>query len=241
MEALHPDVIFIHNAYDSCNKVTSVDSRFYSDKLKKYTGKLVYVPYFVMKRVEPHFCQAPGVVNADYVIVDSEENKQIYEENYPKGEPPEGKFLVLGSPKYDTVMAADKESYPLPEEWRKVIAGRKIILYNTSLNAQLRNPEHIIHKLTDVLAYFKQKENLAFWWRPHPLMEATFDSMIPQIAADYRRVRDQFIEEHWGIYDDTASLERAIVWSDAYYGDGSSVVQLYEKTGKPIMIQNLEA
>ncbi|MCI5568042.1 MAG: hypothetical protein MR375_09390, partial [Veillonellaceae bacterium] len=47
LEAMHPDVIFIHNPYDNCNAVTSVDSMFYSDKLKHYTDNLVYVPYFV--------------------------------------------------------------------------------------------------------------------------------------------------------------------------------------------------
>ena len=35
-------------------------------------------------------------------------------------------------------------------------------------------------------------------------------------------------------------MDRAVVLSDAYYGDGSSVVQLYKQTGKPIMIQNVE-
>ena len=49
----------------------------------------------------------------------------------------------------------------------------------------------------------------------------------------------QYIEEGWGIYDDTADMDRAIIISDAYYGDGSSIVQLYEKLEKPIMIQNV--
>ena len=43
-----------------------------------------------------------------------------------------------------------------------------------------------------------------------------------------------------GFYDDTADLDRAIEISDAYYGDGSSVVQLYQQTGKPIMMQDVE-
>lgn len=241
LEALHPDVIFIHNPYDACNRVTSVDSRFYSNKLKKYTDKLVYVPYFVTgKSIRAHFCQAPGVVNADYVIVENEKIKKIYEENYPGGDPPEGKFLALGSPKYDKVILSKKESYPLPEEWSRLIAGRKIILYNTSLQPHLMYADKIVDKLKSVLTYFKGRQDLAFWWRPHPLMEATLDSMIPQVAAGYRALRDEFLREGWGIYDNTSEMERAIVWSDAYYGDRSSMVELYEKTGKPLMIQNME-
>ena len=42
------------------------------------------------------------------------------------------------------------------------------------------------------------------------------------------------------IFDDTADMNRAIAISDAYYGDPSSLVELYKKTGKPIMIENIE-
>ncbi len=241
LQEIHPDVIFIHNPYDAYNRVTSVEARYYSDNLKKCTDKLVYIPYFVTgKGVMPHFCQTTGVLNADYVIVENEKIKKIYEENYPGGAPPEGKFLALGSPKYDKVLVSKKEEYPLPEEWEHLIEGRKIILYNTSLQAQLMHPDYILSKLQSVLLFFKQHRNFAFWWRPHPLMEATLDSMIPQSAEGYRCLRDQYLREHWGIYDDTPDLDRAIVWSDAYYGDKSSVIELYKKTGKPIMIQNFE-
>ena len=52
-------------------------------------------------------------------------------------------------------------------------------------------------------------------------------------------VEERYIQERWGIYDDTADLERAIALSDAYYGDWSSVVQLCQKAGKPVMIQQI--
>ena len=53
-----------------------------------------------------------------------------------------------------------------------------------------------------------------------------------RILASYRN-------ERWGIYDDTADLDRAVAYTYGYYGDWSSVVQLYEKTEKPIMVQYL--
>ena len=60
-------------------------------------------------------------------------------------------------------------------------------------------------------------------------------------AEEYDEIVRDYQQGGWGIYDDTSELERAIVRSDAYYGDSSSVVELYSKTGKPIMIQNFEA
>lgn len=65
-------------------------------------------------------------------------------------------------------------------------------------------------------------------------------SMRTQLWEAYKAIRDQYLAEGWGIYDDTADIDRAVVLSDAYYGDPSSVVHMYELTGKPIMIQNVE-
>ena len=36
-----------------------------------------------------------------------------------------------------------------------------------------------------------------------------------------------------------ADMDRAVVLSDGYYGDPSSVVQVYQETGKPVMMQNV--
>ena len=74
-----PDLIFIHNPYDNNNFVTSVMPCFYSNNLKQFTDKLVYVVYFILGDIDPeneeavngisHFCTTPGVINADKVIV----------------------------------------------------------------------------------------------------------------------------------------------------------------------------
>lgn len=238
LEKMHPDVIFIHNPYDYANYVTSVDSHYYSSELKKYTDKLVYVPYFVIgNNLPPHFAQAPGVVNADYVIVESEEIKEQYERYYPGGNPPEGKFLALGSPKFDKVLGARREDYELPEKWKKLLNGRKAILYNTGVTAVLQNRETYLKKVRSVFETFKQRDDVVLWWRPHPLLEATFDSMVPEQAEEYRQLREEYIQAGWGIYDDSPELERAITWTDAYYGDQSSVVWMYQATGKPILLQ----
>ncbi len=234
-----PDVIYIHNPYDGYNRVTSVDSNYYSSELKKYTNMLVYVPYFVSgPAVSEGICQAPGIVVADHVIVESEEIKKQYEAYYPGGNPPKDKFLALGSPKFDKVLSSKKEDFVLPDNWGKIINGRKIILYNTSLGAMLENSDKVSAKLRYVFSVFKERKDVALWWRPHPLMKATMESMRPEILQEYEQIEQAYINEGWGIYDDTAELDRAITWSDAYYGDMSSVVWLYKVTGKRIMIQD---
>ena len=68
-ETRKPDLIFIHNPYDECNYVTSVHPYFYSKNLKRFTEKLVYIPYFILSEIDPdnqqavegieHFCTVP--------------------------------------------------------------------------------------------------------------------------------------------------------------------------------------
>lgn len=264
-----PDVIYIHNGYDDWNLVTSVHPGFYSQNLKKYTEELVYIPYFVLGEIDPdneqavegmkHFCFMPGIINADKVIVQSENMKKIYIREYLKAAKEYGltgkhldrtylerKFLGTGSPKFDKVLNIKKEDLEIPDEWLKIIkkpdgTAKKIIFYNNSVTALLRYNEKMITKMESVIKIFKEnREEIALLWRPHPLIESTLTSMRPQLWEAYKAIRDQYLAEDWGIYDDTPDLDRAVVLSNAYYGDQSSVAQLCREAGKPVMIQNVE-
>jgi len=256
-----PDMIFIHNPYDNNNYVTSVHPFFYSKNLKQYTEKLVYVPYFILDEVNPedkkavedmaHFCTVPAVMNADKVIVQSEDMRRAYIDvmsDYA-GEDTrkiwEEKILGLGSPKIDKVMNTRKEDLEIPEEWLKVIkkpdgSWKKIVFYNTSVTALLKNDEKMLEKMKYVFGIFKEwQKDVALLWRPHPLIKATIESMRPQLWREYRKIVDKYREEGWGIYDDSVDLDRAIMLSDAYYGDESSVVQLCKTANKNVLIQDV--
>lgn len=261
-----PDVVFIHNPYDNSNYVTSVHPFFYSVNLKKFTNKLIYIPYFILREPDvdneealekmKHFCITTGVINADQVIVQSENMKKAYVKILTKfmkehsGENTkeywDKKILGLGSPKLDKVTATRKEDVTMPEEWLKVIEkpdGRqkKIILYNTSVQALLNHNEKMNAKIKDVLRVFKEnREEVALLWRPHPLIEATIKSVRTRLWDEYKEIVDTYRREGWGIYDDTVELNRAIAVSDGYYGDWSSVVQLCQEKGMPVMIQDVE-
>ena len=264
-----PDVIYIHNAYDDWNLVTSVHPDFYSQNLKKYTEELVYIPYFVLGEIDPdneqavegmkHFCFMPGIINADKVIVQSEDMKKIYVREYLKAAKRYGltgnhlyrpylekKFMGTGSPKFDKVLNTKKEDLEIPAEWLKVIekpdgSWKKIVFYNIGVSALLHDEDKLLRKMESVFEIFKENRNeVALLWRPHPLIQATIESMRPQLWETYRDIRNRYVEEGWGIYDDSADVERAVVISDAYYGVGSSsVVQMYRKTGKLMMMQDI--
>ena len=257
-----PDEIYIHNPYDECNCVTSVHPFFYSKNLRKYTDKLIYIPYFVLDEIMPddkagvesmeHFAQVPAIINSDIVMVQSENIKQCYVQSLVKlaGENTreiwDKKIIGSGSPKYDKVQNTTKDNLKIPEEWKKLMikpggGNKKVILYNTSIGAFLEYNERMIKKIQRVFEIYKENiSDVVLLWRPHPLIQATIKSMRPQLWTDYEKIVNQYKEEGWGIYDDSADMNRAIALSDAYYGDRSSLVQLCQKVEKPVMIQNIE-
>lgn len=270
LEARRPDEIYIHNPYDECNHVTSVHPYFYAKNLRNFTDKLVYIPYFILSEIDPgnqsaidgmkHFCFTPGTIFAHQVIVQSENMRQIYINEYIKAAKEMGlpgehvdrkflekKFLGTGSPKIDKVLNTKREDLEIPAEWLRIIekpdgSWKKIVFYNTSVSALLHDEDRLLLKMESVFKVFEEnRDEVALLWRPHPLIQATIESMRPKLWEKYKRIRDRYIAEGWGIYDDSADMDRAVILSDAYYGDGSSAVVLYKKTSKPILIQNVDA
>ncbi|MDR2589841.1 MAG: hypothetical protein LBC71_02465 [Oscillospiraceae bacterium] len=257
IQVRYPDVIISFSPYDNLGKMTSVDPDYYFENLRNQTDMLVYVPYYVttFEAAKPPFTQCPGVLYSHKVIVQSEEIRECFirdyneliklgysEEIYGKAE---DKFVALGSPKFDAVINAKREDYKLPTEWQNLIQNpggskKKVIFYNTSITASLNNPGQYLKKVKYVLNTFKQHNDVLLWWRPHPLARTAYSGIYPELEKEYDDIVAEYRSAGWGIYDDTPDLHRAIVWSDAYYGDYSSVVLLYEVTGKPVLLQNAE-
>ena len=263
-EGAHPDEIYIHNPYDDMNFVTSVHPFFYTENLKKYTDKLIYIPYFVLAEpdldnltdevIENYrgFVLTKGVVNSHEVRVQSEAMKKVYvmilTEHFGADTRAawEDRIKGTGSPKFEKIKRMKREEQEIPEDWLRLMkkpdgSMKKVILYNTSVVSLLNQEQKMIDKIKDVLEVFKEcKDDVTLLWRPHPLIKATLDSMIPELAKQYEEIVRTYRAEGWGIYDDTPDMDRAIIISDAYYGDSSSIVQLYETLEKPIMIQNVD-
>lgn len=87
--SLHqPDKIYIQNPYDEYNMTLSVHPNFYASNIKNYTDTLIYKPFFeladfsadneICKYNMQFYCTMPGVVQADQVILQSEQIRQRY-------------------------------------------------------------------------------------------------------------------------------------------------------------------
>ncbi len=234
-EEHRPDMVFIHNPYDDANFVTSVHPFFYSANLKKYTDCLIYIPYYATAGgMSEGQALCPAYVNADYIVIQSEKYRQFFDERIP-----DSKFLAMGSPKFDSVIHKCQNPPEPPAEWKEKMEGKKVYFYNTSIGGMLGNTDMFLKKMGYVFDIFKGREDACLLWRPHPLMESTFDSMRKADRPRYDALKKEFLEEGIGILDETSDIERTIALSDAYIGDaGTSVTSLFGVAGKPLFILN---
>jgi hypothetical protein len=253
IEARCPDVIFIHYSYDNNVSNYSIHPDYYSERLRQFCQKLIYIPYFVVGRhgiIENYCSRLPGVLYSHHVIVESERVRQEYMKyykNYDKQQSwngrygkAEDKFVALGSPKFDCVISTKREKCELPDEWRDLINDKKVVMYNTHMWDWLKNGEQYFKKLRHVFEIFHERDDVVLWWRPHPNTESNFRVKRPELLEKYYNVIEEYKSAGFGIYDDTADLHRAIAWSDIYYGDRSSLAVMYEAVGKQVVIQNVE-
>ncbi len=234
-EERKPDVIYIHNPYDNYNLVTSVHPRFYSSNLKKHTDTLVYVPYYSTSGgMSEAQSLCPAYIYADYIVIQSPKFRSYFDKNIP-----DRKFLPFGSPKFDRVINKCKNQPEPPLEWKEKIAGRKVFFYNTSISEMLADTEVFLKKMNYVFECFEGREDVCLLWRPHPLLEASFDSMRPQYRHIYDALKKMFLEKNLGILDTTPDIADSVALSDAYIGGaGTSVTSLFGVVGKPVFILN---
>lgn len=86
----HPDRIVIQCPYDEYNYGITIHPFFYAKNLVKYTEDLVYIPGLLMDEAGDEedrqrynlksYCNMPGVVYADHVIVQSGQMQKVYVE-----------------------------------------------------------------------------------------------------------------------------------------------------------------
>lgn len=154
--------------------------------------------------------------------------------------------MAKGTVYYKNLGTPSRSFDDIPKEWRDIIykadgSRKKVVLYNTTVVTMLRERAKMLDKIEWALnVFYENRDKVALLWRPHPLLRNTIESMEGELLERYDTIVAKYRTDAWGIYDDTPDMDRAIAISDAYYGDGSSVETLYEKTGKPIMIQNVD-
>lgn len=241
-----PDIIYIHNPYDEFNKVTRVESGYYSYNLKKYCSKLVYIPYYKWVDGVSSTSFKSAMYYADYTVQSSDDAvkrcieaspeyaKELGLETIEIRNIMENKLINLGSPEVDKVVSLN--NVKLPYEWNgKVARSRVNVLYNTTLDEIFKSKT--FDKVKETLGFFKNNRDKSFViWRPHPLMRQSLVSMLPYLVDEYDEIMSEFINSSYGVLDTNASMHYSMFWSDMCYGyKTSSLTELYKYTGKIVL------
>jgi hypothetical protein len=237
-----PDIIYIHNPYDEYNFVTSVDPRFYSYELKKYTDMLVYVPYFiagVYNNIEQASNKvATSVIRyADKVIVQNE----LYRDIFIKCGCRSDRVAAFGSPKIDSVFYMKEHPPVMPDGWEEKLAGRTVFMLNLTISSILSSFDAL--NWLDIYDYHLNQmvkiNDIAVIWRPHPLIEATLKSICPESYDKYIDLINKMKTKDNIVIDYNSSSDPAFYYSNALISDGSTLNYKYLATGKPLFCFNI--
>lgn len=232
LQELSPDIIYFHNPFDYCNKITTVLPEFYSSNLKAATDMLVYIPYCLSGYLDKEqdletTSLLPGIQNADYIITQGERLSEVFVTN---GIPP-SKVKALGSPKVDAIITNDCR---VPMGWTEAIKNRKCILLNTSLSTFL-SKKNWVDTVKEMIETILQNESFYLIWRPHPLLRSTIKNMRPQFLDKLDEIFRIVEKADNAALDLNGSALESIELSDALISDYSSLMFQYLFSGKPVL------
>lgn len=249
LSLLCPEKIYINSAYDEYNMAVSVDTRFYARNVKKYTEKLIYIPYFKLMEFDranypcwynmQYYCTVPGVVMADKVYVQSENTRKVYIDKLNEWAGNE-QYTDIWEQKIDVYNeSCEKHS----EDELRDAGSEKTIVWFVSAGSLAEFGDRYIEKAyrnLDVFALSKDKLKVLL------ISEPFLDEMIKTYSDELYKKWIGFIDEfnRSGIGEVVSQGEEksveALLKANAYYGDPSYICKDFILMKKPVMLQNVE-
>ncbi len=249
LSLLCPEKIYINSAYDEYNMAVSVDTRFYARNVKKYTEKLIYIPYFKLMEFDranypcwynmQYYCTVPGVVMADKVYVQSENTRKVYIDKLNEW---------VGDEKYTDIWVQKIDVYDdgfeeHSEDELRDAGSKNTIVWFVSAGSLAEFGDKYIEKAyrnLDVFALSKDKLKVLL------ISEPFLDEMIKTYSDELYKKWTGFIDEfnRSGIGEVVSQVEEksveALLKANAYYGDPSYICKDFILMKKPVMLQNVE-
>ena len=249
LSLLCPEKIYINSAYDEYNMAVSVDTRFYARNVKKYTEKLIYIPYFKLMEFDranypcwynmQYYCTVPGVVMADKVYVQSENTRKVYIDKLNEWVGDE-KYTDIWEQKIDVYNESCEED---SEDELRDAGSKKTIVWFVSAGSLAEFGDRYIEKAyrnLDVFALSKDKLKVLL------ISEPFLDEMIKTYSDELYKKWTGFIDEfnRSGIGEVVSQVEdqsvEALLKANAYYGDPSYICKDFILMKKPVMLRNVE-
>ena len=253
LATIHPDIIYIQNAYDNNNLGGSVHPSYYTSNLKDICNELIFIPPYIiqepnvndqkqLEKLREYLCPT-GMNNVSRIILQSENMKEAMirllagKEESEQRQALSEKIVGKGHPRVEAIkeMSDDKDSIlnNLPADWKSFIfredgTKKKVTLFSDSITSMLTDSSSFMKRIEDFLNMSKESTNdEAFIWHPHPEMAAVISQLRPELIKDYKSLLADYSNNHLGILDPSNDPAIAIVVSDYYCGDSGSVMELF--------------
>lgn len=249
LELHHPDMVFIQSPYDEFNAATSIHPHFYSRIIKEYTDKLVYIPWFKSCKIDigtdtrsyknmDYYVTVPGVVNADYVLVTTEEERNAYiaKLNDWSHEDIWQEKIYMSNEEILTQLdiAADSKQESNGN-------SGKSIMYYIGAGQAFQNSDVFMNKFKENLKLFEENlDKLTVVLVLDCMLEKTMKEYAPDLWNEFEKELELLkSRNNLSIMKDDVAKEE-LLKCDAYYGDSSFLACEYSVSGIPVMIQNYE-
>ena len=225
--SLHePETIVIQYPQDGYNDVAGIPAAFYSLNLRKYTDKLILIPYkepddFDENEFRPYYnmnfyVTQPGVMCADEVWLYSEKLRGLYIKKLVEfaGEETrsvwEDKIKVVERPKNiempilpsEIRMAWNEFRSGLGDKWiNSTGKNKKIILYQPVFSSFVEYGEEMLDKIKRNLQVFYDNRNevILIWLEQLPL-KRDLSKINADVATKYRKMVEDFVSSGEGIF-----------------------------------------
>ncbi len=261
-----PDVIYIQNPYDSENPYLTVPPKYYASALRKYTDKLVFIPFkdtgefgekdgpdiYNLK----HYAAAHGVIYADEVIVQSENIKDLYVDalvNMVKGSVYIQDKGYGDSNKWenDSIKTESSHKKYYRDIWQRKIkvreglnkkickADKKRIIYCIGANELSEHREILLDAITKRFEIFKEnKDRITITITLYPDDRQQWKNIDSDLSEQLFELIDKNVSA--GLFDKLKLIPKEVddivEEYDAYYGDSSPLVPAFVMQKKPVMI-----
>lgn len=258
IEVMHPDEIYFQFPYDDCDSGISVHPMFYTDNLRKWTDKLVYVvPYLTDEfSYEEKRCMQtlqymainPGVMKADEVYVQSENIRERYLEALTEACSSKykayfaHKIKVLEGLKDDLKPFEGLDEEEVPEGWWAKILDedsniKKCVAYFISASRLIEYKDEAFEHIQKKLSVFEDKEDkLTIFMCTQEGLKEALDNVDDTFFERFKEFMNSMSQKKNVIWEENADFDVVFRTCDAFYGDEGNLLYRFASANKPSMI-----
>ena len=252
-----PDIVYYDDPYDNFDAYTSVYPMFYSDKIRLFAGKMIYVSCILVDEYDKddvcatqmmkHCILTPGVARADEVIVQSEKIRQRYIEALTEwaGEDTkpvwEKRIKGSGTDRVDIKEYPDISPDELNNDWINYLykpdgTRKEVVLFHIEISNLAQNGVAVINRIKEVFDDFKDDPDRILYFNPDPRINESLKDYNEEQWNSYTEIVNRFIEDDYGIYDDGEDDYFMVCLCDRFIGDAGKVMYHCIRAGKPVEI-----